>query len=232
MRYDTVKQTDSTGRRAAAYWFADGLPEIVFGFFFFVVGASIVIWIESSRQNWWLRSFIFLMSFFNAWIWILYRPICNFLKARITYPRTGYVKPPSDILDKDNPDAKILTLGTVHSANDNVSTFASRTIPIIYIGAAWAVILPWWWNLPLATIGIAAAIHLFSRNDARPYSWTAVLPIAIAGLIASPLRFDRESRGFATALICGAWLLTLGTWRLIHYLKDHHKPHVEREGCL
>ena len=32
MNNNTVEQMESPGRRAAAYWFVDGLPEIAFGF--------------------------------------------------------------------------------------------------------------------------------------------------------------------------------------------------------
>ena len=44
MRDDSPAQTASYGRRAAAYWFVDGLTEILLGLVLVVFGALAMLW--------------------------------------------------------------------------------------------------------------------------------------------------------------------------------------------
>jgi uncharacterized membrane protein HdeD (DUF308 family) len=234
MKYNNAVQIDSPGRRAAAYWFVDGLPEIVFGLFFLFPGMLILAYGEFHWQkSWWLGSSVIAMSVLGYLIWFLHRRVLDFLKARITYPRTGYAHPPHDFPDKNHPHYKILTLGTAHPADENVSSFVSHTIPLICAGNLFVQLLKLFetrWGLPLVMTGIAAGIYFLNRNGARSYSWRAVLPIALAGFVAPALGLEPMNRAIVPMVICGAWLLGIGTWTLVHYLRAHPKSDAGREG--
>ncbi len=232
MRYNNAKQIDSPGRRAAAYWFADGLPEVLFGLFFLIPGALILAYEGLHWRNWWLRSAVIGMALLGYLIWFLHRRILNLLKARITYPRTGYARSPSDFPDKNHPHYKMLTLETVRPADDNVSSFVSHTIPLMCSGVLFMGFLnATWWGLPVVMTGIAAGIYFLNRNGVRPYSWIAVLPIALAGFIAASLNLEHESRWFLPMTICGAWLLGIGAWTLIRYLRTNPRSDRGQAGC-
>jgi len=140
------------------------------------------------------------------------------------------VCPPSDFPDKNHPDYRILTLGTVSPADDNVSHFAGRIIPFICFGVFFGSALEARWALPLVMTGTAAGIYFLSRNDVRPYSWHAVLPIALAGFLAAVLDLKPGVRFVLPHAICGTWLLGIGTWTLVRYLRLHPKPEVGQEG--
>ena len=234
MKYNNAVQINSPGRRAAAYWFADGLPEMLFGLFFLVPSVLILAFEELHWQNWWVSSVIAAMGLLGYLMWFLHRRVLNFFKARITYPRTGYAQPPHDFPDKSHPDYKILTLATANPADENVSSFTSRTIPYICGGVFFMQLFMQLnetrWGLPLAMTGLAATIYFVNRDEARPYSWRAVLPLALAGFIAAPFDLELMSRTFMPMAICGAWLLGIGIWTLVRYLRANPKPDAGQEG--
>ena len=162
---------------------------------------------------------------------IMHRRILDSLKARITYPRTGYVRPPADFPSKSDSLDKILTLGTAHQVDENISSFRGHTVVLLMSGY-WIIGLlhEARWSLPLVMTAIAAGIYFWNRDDVRPYSWRAVLPIALAGFIAAGLDFMPEARGFLSLVIGGAWLLGIGTWTLVCYLRANPKPGTGQEG--
>lgn len=228
MRYTTAVPIDSPGRRAAAYWFADGLPEIAFGFALFILGALGIAWGVPHWRNGWMGMGFVLAELLLLVMLVMHRRILDALKARITYPRTGYVRPPADFPDKNHSLDKILTLGT--AVDENVSTFRSHTVFVFVVGFNLVQFLEVRWSLPLVMTGIAASIYFWNRDEVRPYSWRAVLPIALAGFIAATLDLKSEARWFVPLVIGGAWLLGMGTWTLIHYLRAHPKPDTGQEG--
>jgi hypothetical protein len=237
MANNTSDQNQSPGRRAAVYWFADGLPEIVFGLLLLIPGALFLALENLHWQNRWLKpgfieGYLFFYLLGHA-IWFLYRPVLNYIKGRITYPRTGYVRPPNDFPDRKPDDHKILTLGTISPADDNASSFVRHSVPIICAGVFLTGILrATFWGLPLVMIGIAVGIYFLNRKDVPSYSLLAVLPIALAGLIAAALDLTQEIRWLMPLVICSAWLLAVGIWTLIRYLRTHPKPDTGQESCL
>ncbi len=231
MEYKIAVPIDSPGRRAAAYWFADGLPEVAFGFALFLLGVYGIVWEALHGRNWWTRVGFFAAYLLLLALLILHRRILDFLKARITYPRTGYVRPPADFPSKSDSLDRILTLGTAHRVDENISSFRAHTVVLLISGHFFVGLLnEARWSLPLVMTAIASGIYFWNRDDARPYSGRAVLPIALAGFIAAGLDFMPEARGFLSLVIGGAWLLGIGTWTLVRYLRAHPKPGTGQEG--
>ena len=231
MRDNSAGQNQSPGRRAAAYWFADGLPEIAFGAVLLAIGL-ICIWVvmrgRAHRQDWWLLT-MYLVAFPLFWsFFFLHRRILDFIKARITYPRTGYARPPVDFPSKYEYPDKIITLRT--AVDENVSSFRNHTVYLFLFGAVFVNFLPVRWSLPLVMTAIAAVVHFWSRDDARPYSWRSVFPIPLLGIFAAAANLEPIARGCSSLVIGGAWLSGLGTWTLVHYLRAHPRADTGQEG--
>lgn len=231
MKYTTVVQINSPGRRAATYWFADGLPEVAFGLSLFVLGVWGIALGVLHWRNWWMGVGFALAYLMLLVMLIVHRRILDFLKARITYPRTGYVRPPADFPNKSDSLDKILTLGTAKQVDENTSSFRAHTVVVLISGHFFVSLLhEARWSLALVMTAIAAALYFWNRDDVRPYSWRAVLPIALAGFLAAGLDFMPEARGFLPLAIGGAWLLGIGTLTLVRYLRANPKPGARQEG--
>jgi len=216
-----AEQADSPGRRAAAYWFSDGLPEIVFGPPYLMWGAAGLAW-RLDIGSYWAFFAVTTVAMCGFFVVLLFdREILNFLKARVTYPRTGYVRPPAI---PRSPSG-----GTAGAANPkprdrNVTLFRDSTAYMFV--AAFAIVL--WadgrWGVPVAMTIATVLIYFLSRHEARPYSWWSVLPIAVAGWATACMDLPRNGREFLPVLIGGAWLLSRGTWTLARYLRAHPRP--------
>ena len=116
-------QPEFAGRRAAAYWFIDGLPEIFFGVLYIAFGSIGLVWGFHLKNPW---STVALLTMLVAFMLIFSkdRAILDYLKARVTYPRTGYVSPPGE---PERTSGKLITLGTVPPLDWNVTSFRMRT---------------------------------------------------------------------------------------------------------
>lgn len=95
MKNKTAEQINSPGRRAAAYWFVDGLSEIAFGLVMLIYGVFATVTGGLDRLNWWMFCGVIVGLVLLFGMYIKHRRILDYLKARITYPRTGYARPPT-----------------------------------------------------------------------------------------------------------------------------------------
>ncbi len=230
MKDTTATQIESPGRRAAAYWFVDGLPEIAFGIAMLLLGVCGVWMMERDRHNWWMLAGLMVAYLLFGAMFFIHRRILDFLKARITYPRTGYVRPPADFPNKNDSLDKILTLGTARQVGENLSSFRAHTVYLFVIGFVFVQLLAVRWGIPLVMTAIAAGVYFWNRTDVRPYSWRSVLPIALAGLLAAAFDLKPEARWFVPLVIGGAWLLGIGSWTLVGYLRAHPSPEMGQDG--
>jgi hypothetical protein len=200
MKDDRAGQPDSPGRRAAAYWFSDGLPETAFGVAYLVFGGLGVVSRLRTPDHWMeltvgaaLLGFMILLHGSPK--------ILDSLKARLTYPRTGYVRPPGG-------DQCAYRFGVV-------------TVWMFFVAMTWVHFWDSRWMVPVLMTIVAVLVYALNRREARPYSWWSVLPLVIAGLASARLDLPPKCRQFLPILIGGAWLLSRGTWTLVHYLRAH-----------
>lgn len=89
---------NQAARRARSYWEIDGLPMISLGFSG-VLLASLCLWMSHIHpfrgdSSLWMFSTLIVAAYICL-VALPRSPLMRWLKARITYPRTGYVSPPS-----------------------------------------------------------------------------------------------------------------------------------------
>jgi len=225
----SATQINTPGRRAAAYWFIDGLPEIVFGLFALGWSGFVIIANFHSVNTWILLSTWLLL--YSSFTFLMYRDkkILDFIKTRITYPRTGYVQPPEeplpdqdllhDMFGKTKPDP-LITLQNARPISENVSDFRVRAIVLIFLSANLGMFCRGKWSMVLAMTVLAALVYVLNRRDVHSYSWWSVIPIALSGLLSATLGLPSYLSFCFPVLILGTWFFTRGTWTLIRFLRN------------
>jgi hypothetical protein len=217
---------DTPGRRAAAYWFIDGLPEIVTGIGFVVLGGDMVWSHQFQPHSWSVRAAFLalgLMSFFLVFDYG--RSFSLFLKSRVTFPRTGYVRPPSD-LEQESQRETIISLGLAGEQrlpDQNVTRFRSSTIAVVIWGSFLAGVIAKPIGVPIAMSTVAVLLYTLHRDSERPYHWASVLPLPAAGIGAMYLHMGQSANAWCAVFIGGVWLSAQGAWRLLGYVRRHPK---------
>lgn len=221
-------QQEAAGRRAAAYWFIDGLPEIFFGVLYVALGAIGLIWGFNLENPWMKGALLVVVLAFLLLFW-KDRAILDYCKARVTYPRTGYVRPPTDPVP-DRP-WEVVTLGTVPPIDWNVTSFRTRAVFVFFVAGAFVdfPLLDWRWTVPILMAVVAVAVYAWNRREAHPYSWQSALSIALAGALSAGLELPPRSRRYIPLLIGGVWLLAHGVPTLVRYLRTYPAPKGDGE---
>jgi hypothetical protein len=219
------KPAVSYGRRAAAYWFVDGLPEVLFGLALVVMaglGSLCGMYAPKpwSRFDWIIVYAGFLLYYFTE------RGILDFLKSRFTYPRTGYVQQPQE------SDWRVETITTLHlrpdpPAKENVSSFRLRTVTpiLLFFVLFWANGNPTGrWLVPLATSALALTLYIVNRRSERPYRWWSALFLALTGLVFLWVDVPETLQRPLPFLLAGAWLAGQGAYTLVRYRRTNPFP--------
>ena len=215
-------QQETAGRRAAAYWFIDGLPEIFFGILYLVLGGVGMVW-GFYVENRWLRWSMAPVVVAFLLLWWKAPTILDYFKARLTYPRTGYVNPPADI-----PDGRwhMITLGLASPPVDSNVTSFQRTAYVFFLVSVFVPVDPWAarWTVPTLMTLVAVAVYVWNRREAHAYSWQSAVTIALAGLLSAGVEVPPGSRRFIPMLIGGVWLLAHGIPALVQYRRTYPAP--------
>lgn len=221
----------TAARRAAAYWFIDGLPEIVAGLGFAVL-AGAAVWFDQIRPHRWPERTAFAAISIVALsvVFVCDRRIILFLKSHLTFPRTGYVRPPGNWEEVSQKEI-ILSLGLTgepRPPDQNVTRFRSSTIFVLVCGNVVAGIIAVPVGLPIAMTAVAILLYALHRDSERPYHWASVLPLPLAGLAAMQLHMSQDANAWCAVLLGGVWLAAQGLWRLAGYMRRH--PRYEPAG--
>jgi hypothetical protein len=216
----TAVQPEAAGRRAAAYWFLDGLPEIFFGILYLVLGSVGLVW-GFYLENPWVRWSMVVVALAFLLLCSKAPTILDYFKTRLTYPRTGYVRPPADM-----PDGRwhMITLRLASPPIDsNVTSLRLRTAYAFLLAS---VLVPTdpsaaRWTVPALMALVAVAVYVWNRREAHPYSWQSALAIALAGLLSAGLEVRLDGRRYIPLLIGGLWLLAHGIPALVRYLRTY-----------
>lgn len=217
------------GRRAAAYWFIDGLPELVAGIGLVALGGGMVWFHQFHPRSWPVRVALLAVGLVSLLIvFSCHRAITLFLKSRVTFPRTGYVRPPSDWDEVSGRETVIsLGLGEQRAPDQNVTRFRSSTIGVVICGQILAGLIGKPIGIPIAMSAVAVLLYVLHRQSERPYHWASVLSLPLAGVGAMFLRMGQDDSPWAAVLIGGAWLAAQGTWTLLGYMRRYPKHATE-----
>ena len=208
--------------RAAAYWFIDGLPEIVSGGVMVLCGGiGLALWAAGLRGLYPLLGFPGLLLLWKD------RDAIEFLKARLTYPRTGYVRPPVE--SGDEPPRTIGTLASLSApvADKSVTHFRYNTVVPLSLAALWTNVTDQTWIWPPTVCGWVVVLYLWNRKLERPYRWWEALPLALAGCALVLSNLPRNLRPPAALTLSGAWLLAMGGGKLVSYIRMHPRSRPE-----
>jgi hypothetical protein len=221
---DTIAvQPEAAGRRAAAYWFIDGLPEIFFGILYLVWGCIGLVW-GFYLENRWLRWSMAPEVLAFLLLWWKAPAILDYFKARLTYPRTGYVNPPADV---PNGRWHMITLGLASPPTDSNVTSFQRTAYAFFVARVFVLPGDPWaarWIVPALMTIVAVEVYVWNRREAHAYSWQSALAIALAGLLSAGVEVPPGSRQFIPMLIGGVWLLAHGIPALVRYRRTYPAP--------
>ncbi len=218
----------SPGKRAASYWFVDGLPDILAGMTLLLFGAVGLWWCIHLSTPAAQPHFFFIAAGLLLLFW-KGRAVLDFLKSRVTYPRTGYVRPPdeSSVTRLGNP-ATLITMSLTPGPppDENVTHFNTRTVYVVFL---WCFLCsgldPWKrWYTAFAMVTLAATLYLWNRRSERPYSWWSALILALTGPALLWVDIAPRLQSLLLPLLAGVWLTTQGLFTLVHYLRVNPYP--------
>lgn len=226
--HDPERSSADAGRRAAAYWFDDGLPEIVFGIPLILLGA-VPLLSRLYLSATWVRVLSGAAALCLLAVWVFHRQLLDLVKARITYPRTGYVHPPRQ-QPADNPNEILglhLDQPPAPATSQNVTQFPVLIV-VLFFGMAYPLVslVGGDWSVPAVMVVISVLVYVLHRDSEHAYSPWSVLPLAASGFLPLITGAPGRIRPFLPCLFGGVWLLLHGTWALSRYLHDHPRPQV------
>jgi hypothetical protein len=196
-------------RRARDYWDIDGLPALLAGATTVLLG---VLWLYTGQS---VVIFLILCLILDS------RKILEWLKGRITYPRTGYVAPPKE----DDPDSRRDPYNIVSIVKEPVAPIVGRAsrkaIGILNFPLLFFVLLfaNFGWIVFLTCL---AAALLFWRRYKEDPPWFEIAGSVIAGLVILPV--DGPRRFGIFLLVFGATGMVKGAILLIRYVLHHPAP--------
>lgn len=196
-------QIDHTIQRTKRYWYIDGLPDIIFGSILLLVGLyfymKTVLPPDSMLSSMLTISFVFLIIG-CGWIG---GKIINYLKERLTYPRTGYVSYP-----KPKTSHRLATgfLGML---------IASLLTALIATSPGSLFLLP---TVMGVLIGVAILYFGSKLGKLRYYLFAALS--ALIGIGLSWFQIDRELSIAIYYFGMGLALMVTGIYTLWNYLRQ------------
>jgi hypothetical protein len=211
-------------RRARDYWDIDGLPALLEGTTTVLLG---VLWLPTDNHlPWWwdtcltlgLVALLFLSDSKKTLEW---------LKSRITYPRTGYVAPPKETPYSKRDPYTIISITKEPAALEPEAPLEGRASRKA-LDFPWPLLLLLWWFFSfdgwLASLAcLATALWFWWRNKKDP-PWFEIAGATIAGLLSAILTVSDRSRFCIVLIVFGASSMAKGATLLIRYLLQHPAP--------
>jgi hypothetical protein len=217
-------------RRAWRYWLVDGLPQLLAGFLCILIAVPYLLLYPHSHSR---PSLFFVAALviygLYAIIFFRLRETLERLKARITYPRTGYVTAPPFSMG-DLPQRPALTIFTLKIPTEKEANEAQRArknrnrrvwllvlVPVAWIASA---LMHRWWMCAAAGLAAGLGIWLAALRDEQMSMavvfWMPWVGFAMVQL-SSPLIRPLQRTGFLVTGI-GASLAAAGMLTLMRYL--------------
>lgn len=207
-------------RRARGYWDIDGLPALLAGANTLLLG---IIWLPNDRP--WPGA-IFLL-WLVGWFFVAeYKGTLEWLKSRITYPRTGYVAPRKAERD---PYTTISIIEIEQGAEQPSAPVEGRASRRARDFPFFSLLLLWWFfsfNAWLASLACTATALWFWWRNRKDPPWFEIAGAIIAALLSAILTVDDQRRFCIVLIVFGASSMAKGTTLLIRYLRQHPATRV------
>lgn len=221
-------------RRSWDYWFSDGLASIVSGF----ACLFMAVYLVSSRR--FLHGYLFgavliLCMLLYGVVIIFQRQIIEWLKSKITYPRTGYAAPPYFTEDRTMPvDLTVLSMDGADAKNPNDIERVRRDrklraafVVVLAVGITLlAVLVTNPWIYAVVGVGVAAVLWIFGRKDQR-ISWVILAGLPFVGFYLAIFQIPRRERLGYFLLGASLLLIAQGLLALRRYIRRN-----PRQGAL
>jgi uncharacterized membrane protein YhhN len=198
--------------RAWQYWNIDGLPIITMGVAFVTQGVG-YFWGHHHPHS----VLPIFMAVFSIAIYvdqIFSRKIVGWLKARITYPRTGYAAPPPRTLYTDP---------ALLSANEQKQQRKTKWVwiflPFFLLVSIYFSVTYGRWYFAFTAILVAGLMWLFARK--KKLAWYLPLPLLFCGFLLTVLPTDRRDAQALGIVAFGVQMLFMGVIALARYLREH-----------
>lgn len=204
-------------QRAVKSWNSDGLNSIIGGLGFFALGLAFLLEHHNYRPGVALllnsAAVLILLdqSFFHKSV--------RFLKARITYPRTGYVEPPSPWrLFRPNP--VLLSPSEQEELQRNKWLYGGLAVMLVlfvyslYAGPRW-----------LAFAGGAWMVLVLAWYYRGKFPWYASLPLLAYSAIIAFSPADKQDNIAVALSGLGVFVFVKGVANLSRYLLQHPAHH-------
>ena len=212
---DIDSEIVEAGRRAKAYWEIDGLPAILVGASTILIG--LLMYFASFRSAWFLPA---VAVFFLLWSVINKKETLEKLKARITYPRTGYVAPPQAYEQAEYLSTVPLSVAPRSDEGpvDRRRAAISRVTLVPLELGLWIAALLLGNRWPACAACVVGAMDLWWKSSKKP-PWINILLFLAEGAV---MAVFSVTRGLGIVLgVTGVILMAKGTTLLIRYLRQH-----------
>lgn len=213
-------------RRARDYWSIDGLPQIVDGASLILLGVSLWYFFAWSISNFVVGSILLLALIAIS---LCGRKTVQWLKARFTYPRTGYVPlppPPRPEYDGAFPSYPITELHINTPNRDTPSdirrarlSWFRTNVFSVSLSAIWLLlwIIRTPWVCLFATLLFSFAFW-FVAHKKMSAPWIILVGLPLVGLAMSVLAVERKHR-FAELMVgLGILVILDGAFMFVRYL--------------
>lgn len=211
-------------RRARDYWDIDGLPALLAGAATVSYG---VLWLPTDNHlpRWWGVALV--LGLFALLLLSESKRALEWLKSRITYPRTGYVAPPQADTASERDPYTIMSIMKEPEAQELLAPLegrASRRAFEFSDFPVFTLLLLWWlfsFNSWIASLScLATALWFWWKNKEDP-PWFEIAGAAIAGLLSAILTVSDRRRFCIVLIVFGASGMVKGATLLISYLRQH-----------
>jgi hypothetical protein len=176
-----TKSPTAAQRRAWNYWFDDGVPTLVGGFGCFVFGLSFIF----DRPP----LFRLLLAAPYYVILLRNRSIIEWLKARLTYPRTGYVTPPYSSQDELPPLLDLMAV-SLHADSARLAKTAGErherkqrmilVLTMLIAAVLGTMFIDRPWTFAAAGVDLGLALWIMNGKDFQ-LSWIVISAIPLIG---------------------------------------------------
>jgi|HubBroStandDraft_1064217.scaffolds.fasta_scaffold04978_5 hypothetical protein len=195
-------------QRARNYWFLDGLPNLVTGMVLLLMGFALLAGQMKPE-----RPLLVGVSLVAVVLYLTFalriRQVVEWLKARITYPRTGYTAPP--YLTEDSA----LSPGRKRRAWVLIGFMVGVILVTRFVESRWICL----------AVGLLAGVSLWlAIRKSEKVSWIDLLTFPVVGSCLTVFPVAPRDRLPFFVLGAGLALALSGTLRLVQYLRRNPAP--------